>query len=129
VRRPRRGMAWLGSGGRGVTEELAGERGLGVRPATWHGDRSAFAEVACAIGIACGSLAKFATDIVLLMQTEVAEVFEVPLSFIVDPANHQRANREYKGRMRHFFVLPYENRYIWRATAGMLVNLAEVLDA
>jgi 8-oxo-dGTP pyrophosphatase MutT (NUDIX family) len=58
---------------------------------------------------------------------EVAEVFEVPLAFIVDPANHQRQSREYKGRMRTFFVLPYENRYIWGATAGMLVNLAEVL--
>lgn len=58
---------------------------------------------------------------------EVAEVFEVPLSFIVDPGNHQRHSREFKGRMRTFFVLPYENRYIWGATAGMLVNLAEVL--
>lgn len=58
---------------------------------------------------------------------EVAEVFEVPLSFIVDPANHQRHSREIRGRMRTFFVLPYENRYIWGATAGMLVNLAEVL--
>ena len=60
---------------------------------------------------------------------EVAEVFEVPLSFILDPANHRRDSREYKGRMRHFFVLPFENRYIWGATAGMLVNLAEVLGA
>jgi len=60
---------------------------------------------------------------------EVAEVFEVPLSFIVDPANHRRDSREYKGRLRHFFVLPYQNRYIWGATAGMLVNLAEVLGA
>ncbi len=58
---------------------------------------------------------------------EVAEVFEVPLAFIVDPANHQRHSREFKGRTRTFFVLPYENRYIWGATAGMLVNLAEVL--
>ena len=58
---------------------------------------------------------------------EVAEVFEVPLSFIVDPGNHQRHSREFKGRVRTFFVLPYENRYIWGATAGMLVNLAEVL--
>jgi 8-oxo-dGTP pyrophosphatase MutT (NUDIX family) len=60
---------------------------------------------------------------------EVAEVFEVPLSFVADPANHRRDSREYKGRLRHFFVLPYENRYIWGATAGMLVNLAEVLGA
>jgi 8-oxo-dGTP pyrophosphatase MutT (NUDIX family) len=58
---------------------------------------------------------------------EVAEVFEVPLAFIIDPANHQRHSREFKGTTRHFYVLPYENRYIWGATAGMLVNLAEVL--
>jgi 8-oxo-dGTP pyrophosphatase MutT (NUDIX family) len=60
---------------------------------------------------------------------EVAEVFEVPLAFIVDPANHQRQSRELKGRMRTFYVLPYQSRYIWGATAGMLVNLAEVLGA
>ena len=59
---------------------------------------------------------------------EVAEVFEVPLAFIVDPVNHQRHSRELKGRMRTFFVLPYEHRHIWGATAGMLVNLAEVLS-
>jgi 8-oxo-dGTP pyrophosphatase MutT (NUDIX family) len=58
---------------------------------------------------------------------EVAEVFEVPLGFILDPANHQRQSRERAGVLRTFFVLPYENRYIWGATAGMLVNLAEVL--
>jgi 8-oxo-dGTP pyrophosphatase MutT (NUDIX family) len=58
---------------------------------------------------------------------EVDEVFEVPLAFIVDPANRQRQSREYKGRMRTFFVLPYQHRHIWGATAGMLVNLAEIL--
>jgi 8-oxo-dGTP pyrophosphatase MutT (NUDIX family) len=58
---------------------------------------------------------------------EVAEVFEVPLDFIIDPANRQRHSREFKGRQRTFYVLPYQNRYIWGATAGMLVNLAEVL--
>jgi 8-oxo-dGTP pyrophosphatase MutT (NUDIX family) len=58
---------------------------------------------------------------------EVADVFEVPLDFIVDPAHHERHTRELRGRQRSFFVLPYEDRYIWGATAGMLVNLAEVL--
>lgn len=58
---------------------------------------------------------------------EVAEIFEVPLDFIIDPTNHERHSRELKGRMRSFFVVPYQNRYIWGATAGMLVNLAEVL--
>jgi 8-oxo-dGTP pyrophosphatase MutT (NUDIX family) len=58
---------------------------------------------------------------------EVAEAFEVPLAFIVDPANHERHSRELRGHTRSFFVLPYNDRYIWGATAAMLVNLAEVL--
>jgi len=58
---------------------------------------------------------------------EVADIFEVPLSFVVDPANHQKESRLHKGVERQFYVLPYENRYIWGATAGMLVNLSEVL--
>ena len=60
---------------------------------------------------------------------EVAEAFEVPLAFILDPANHTTDSRERDGVRRHFYVLPYEGRYIWGATAGMLVNLAEVLRA
>jgi len=59
---------------------------------------------------------------------EVSEVFEVPLSFVLDPNNHRRMTRVFEQRTRVFFVLPYENRYIWGATAGMLVNLAEVLS-
>jgi 8-oxo-dGTP pyrophosphatase MutT (NUDIX family) len=58
---------------------------------------------------------------------EVSEAFEVPLSFVLDPQNHRRMTRVLEQRTRVFFVLPYENRYIWGATAGMLVNLAEVL--
>ena len=58
---------------------------------------------------------------------EVSEVFEVPLSFVLNPNNHRRMTRVFEKRTRVFFVLPYENRYIWGATAGMLVNLAEVL--
>jgi 8-oxo-dGTP pyrophosphatase MutT (NUDIX family) len=54
---------------------------------------------------------------------EVKEAFEVPLAFVLDPTNHQRQSRVWNGRERHFYVLPYENRYIWGATAGMLVNL------
>jgi hypothetical protein len=57
----------------------------------------------------------------------VAEVFEVPLSFILDPSNHHRTERDFEERRRVFFVLPFEGRNIWGATAGMLVNLAEVL--
>jgi len=60
---------------------------------------------------------------------EVAEIFEVPLAFIMDPANHQRHSRLMpSGEKRWYYALPYEERYIWGATAGMLVNLYEVLS-
>ena len=58
---------------------------------------------------------------------EVAEAFEVPLSFVLDRANFRRTMRDVEERTRVFFVLPYQGRNIWGATAGMLVNLAEVL--
>jgi 8-oxo-dGTP pyrophosphatase MutT (NUDIX family) len=58
---------------------------------------------------------------------EVAEAFEVPLAFILDSRNHQRIERAVGARSRSFFVLPFEGRNIWGATAGILVNLAEVL--
>ena len=54
-------------------------------------------------------------------------MFEVPLSFVVDQQNHRRTTRDFEHRTRVFFVLPYQGRNIWGATAGMLVNLAEVL--
>lgn len=59
---------------------------------------------------------------------EVEEIFEVPLAFLLDPANHQRHAREWQGEMRSFFAMPYEGRYIWGATAGMLVNLYRFLS-
>lgn len=58
---------------------------------------------------------------------EVAEVFDVPLAFALDPANHRRDSYERDGRRREFWVVPYENRYIWGATAGILVNLARLV--
>jgi 8-oxo-dGTP pyrophosphatase MutT (NUDIX family) len=58
---------------------------------------------------------------------EVDEAFEVPLSFVLDPANHQRHSREFQGRMVPFYALPYRDYYIWGATAGMLVNLYRYL--
>ncbi len=58
---------------------------------------------------------------------EVADVFEVPLSFLIDPTNHQRMCREDKGTKRQFYAMQYGERYIWGATAGMLVNLSELL--
>ncbi|NKB48115.1 MAG: CoA pyrophosphatase [Alphaproteobacteria bacterium] len=63
-----------------------------------------------------------------LDQGEVADVFEVPLSFVLDPGNHHRQGRTFYGKMRYFYVLPFEDRYIWGATAGMLINLYEVLS-
>lgn len=60
---------------------------------------------------------------------EVAEAFEVPLSFVLDPRNHERHNRTYRGQERSFYVIPYENRYIWGATAAMLVGLSRKLAA
>ena len=63
----------------------------------------------------------------ILDHGEVADVFEVPLSFVLDPRNHHRQSRTFYGKLRHFYVLPYDDRYIWGATAGMLINLYEVL--
>jgi 8-oxo-dGTP pyrophosphatase MutT (NUDIX family) len=58
---------------------------------------------------------------------EVAEVFEVPLAFLLDPANHQRCSAEFEGVTRHFYAMPYGPHFIWGATAGMLMNLYEIL--
>jgi 8-oxo-dGTP pyrophosphatase MutT (NUDIX family) len=58
---------------------------------------------------------------------EVDEVFEVPLGFILDPANHQRGSREIGGRTAHFYFIEHDGRTIWGATAGMLVNLYRIL--
>jgi 8-oxo-dGTP pyrophosphatase MutT (NUDIX family) len=58
---------------------------------------------------------------------EVDEAFEVPLSFLLDPANHRRESREFEGRSRPFYSIPYRDYYIWGATAGMLVNLYRYL--
>ena len=64
---------------------------------------------------------------VVLDPFEVAAVFEVPLAFVLDPANHVIQERVFQGTRRQFYVLQYEDRMIWGATAGMLVNLYEVL--
>lgn len=58
---------------------------------------------------------------------EVDEAFEVPLDFLMDRANHRRESRNFAGRERFFWAIPFGPRYIWGATAGMLVNLADVL--
>lgn len=58
---------------------------------------------------------------------EVERVFEVPLTFLLDPANHQRRSREWQGELRWFFAMTYQEHTIWGATAGMLVNLYRYL--
>ncbi|MBT3360204.1 MAG: CoA pyrophosphatase [Rhodospirillales bacterium] len=54
---------------------------------------------------------------------EVAETFEVPLAFLLDPENHQLHERKNDGGDRHFYAVPYGDHFIWGATAGMLMNL------
>jgi 8-oxo-dGTP pyrophosphatase MutT (NUDIX family) len=58
---------------------------------------------------------------------EVAHIFEVPLDFVVDPVNHRLGRRIYQGTERFFYEMPWGEHYIWGATAGMLVNLSEIL--
>lgn len=58
---------------------------------------------------------------------EVADVFEVPLAFLMDPANHARHLRRKNGHEWRFYAMPFENRFIWGATAGMLRNFYEIL--
>jgi 8-oxo-dGTP pyrophosphatase MutT (NUDIX family) len=54
---------------------------------------------------------------------EVAEIFEVPLAFLLDPANHLRNTVTQEGKRRRYYAMPYRLYYIWGATAGMLMNL------
>lgn len=60
---------------------------------------------------------------------EVAEVFEVPLAFLLDPANHQRQSMHYRGVLRQYYAMPYGEYLIWGATAGMIRSLFERLHA
>ena len=63
----------------------------------------------------------------VLDEFEVADVFEVPLSFLLDPANHQVRLWQSEQGGRRFYSMPYKNRFIWGATAGMLRNLYHLL--
>ena len=58
---------------------------------------------------------------------EVAEVFEVPLHFLLDTRNHRYESAFFKGRLRHYWAMPYERRFIWGATAGMLVTFQRIV--
>lgn len=58
---------------------------------------------------------------------EVADIFEVPLRFLMSGENHQRHSRQWQGKERYYYAMPYGERYIWGATAGMIMNLYDRL--
>jgi 8-oxo-dGTP pyrophosphatase MutT (NUDIX family) len=58
---------------------------------------------------------------------EVADVFEVPLAFLLDAGNHRYEKAFYRGRMRNYWAMPYGERFIWGATAGILVTFHRIL--
>ncbi|WP_062203800.1 CoA pyrophosphatase [Aureimonas sp. AU12] len=60
---------------------------------------------------------------------EVADIFEVPLAFLMDGTNHTRDSRVWQGHIRHFYTMPFGERYIWGVTAGILRTLYERLYA
>ena len=62
-----------------------------------------------------------------LNRAEVDDAFEVPLAFLMAPENHQRHSRDWNGMTRTFYAMPFGERYIWGATAGILRNLYERL--
>ncbi|WP_210547116.1 CoA pyrophosphatase [Rhodoferax sp. PAMC 29310] len=68
-----------------------------------------------------------------LNEFEVADAFEVPLEFLMNPSHHQRHSFEWEGVRREWFSMPYQDRlvqrYIWGATAGMLRNFYRMLSA
>jgi 8-oxo-dGTP pyrophosphatase MutT (NUDIX family) len=72
------------------------------------------------------TVARVAPDFALtLNRFEVAEVFEVPLEHLMRSENHRRKSRDWNGIVRHYYEIPYRNRYIWGVTAGILRNLYE----
>ena len=60
---------------------------------------------------------------------EVDEVFETPLSFLMNPANHRRESRVWEGIERHYYVMPYGEHHIWGVTAGIIRTMYERLYA
>jgi 8-oxo-dGTP pyrophosphatase MutT (NUDIX family) len=64
---------------------------------------------------------------------EVADVFEVPLAFLMNPANHRHHQVQWQGVQREWLSMPYQDglteRFIWGATAGMLRNFYRFLSA
>jgi len=72
------------------------------------------------------TVARVKPDFTLVLNPwEVTETFEVPLAFLMAPDNHQRKTRDWNGLEREYYAIPFENRYIWGITAGILRNLYE----
>lgn len=72
------------------------------------------------------TVARVKPDFMLTLNPgEVTEAFEVPLDFLMDPRNHQRKTRDWKGIERDYYAMPFGERYIWGVTAGILRNLYE----
>jgi 8-oxo-dGTP pyrophosphatase MutT (NUDIX family) len=72
------------------------------------------------------TVARVKPDFTLVINPrEVTETFEVPLAFLMNPANHQRGRRDWKGIIRDYYAIPFGDRYIWGITAGIVRNLYE----
>ncbi|MDR6115095.1 MULTISPECIES: CoA pyrophosphatase [unclassified Sphingomonas] len=61
-------------------------------------------------------------------EAEVANLFEVPLAYVLDPAHHRRVSAPWRGQTRHFYEILWNDRRIWGATAAMIVNLSRRLQ-
>jgi 3-carboxy-cis,cis-muconate cycloisomerase len=110
-------LASLGQAGLAVQEGLMAELGLGQPDIAWHTARDRIAEVGCFLGLVTGTLGKIATDIKLLMQTEVSEVFE--------PYTKDRGSSSTMPQKRN----PISCNYIHACTAMVRQQVAALLDA
>ena len=110
-------LSSLGKDGLAVQAELMKELGLGQPAIAWHTMRDCFAEVGCFLGLVTGTLGKIATDVKLMMQTEVEEVFE--------PFADGRGSSSTMPQKRN----PISCNYIIACTSMVRQNVAALLDA
>lgn len=110
-------LAALGKDGSAVVEALARELALGVPILPWHAQRDGFAEMSTLLGLICGSLSKFAFDVTLMMQTEVAEISE--------PHEDGRGGSTTMPQKRN----PIASEYILAATRGVHALVPVMLGA
>jgi 3-carboxy-cis,cis-muconate cycloisomerase len=110
-------LSSLGADGLKVQAALMAELGLGQPEIAWHTMRDRFAEVGCFLGLVTGTLGKIATDVKLMMQTEVEEVYE--------PFAEGRGSSSTMPQKRN----PISSNYILACTAMVRQNVAALLDA